>query len=195
MRLFLYNLGFLLPFFFAGAGLCVFVQFLLWKFKVKRKREAVRENLIYRLWITLFCGYLLALLAALFHDGVDSGKVNLIPFLQIADYFTLIGPKTGQFVVYFFGNVFCFTPLAFMMPIVFPRLKWGYSILICACSSVLAELIQHFLMRYSDIDDVILNTLGALIGAILFALVRRCNPELVRRWQGKTKKIPKWDGE
>ena len=46
---------------------------------------------------------------------------------------------------------------------------------LCSCS---IEFIQFFIGRSTDIDDVILNTTGALLGYLLYVLVRAVFPRL-----------------
>ena len=48
-------------------------------------------------------------------------------------------------------------------------------------SSVFIETVQVFLARMVDIDDVILNTLGGVIGYVLFLLLRKIAPGFVEK--------------
>ena len=48
--------------------------------------------------------------------------------------------------------------------------------------SLLTEVGQYFLVRNVSIDDVILNTLGALCGYQLYNLLRKTKPEFVEKF-------------
>ena len=78
-----------------------------------------------------------------------------------------------------FGNIAMFIPVGICWPLCFPRLRrvrrtvlagFGYSLLIELSQLLLYE-------RTTDVDDLILNTAGTLIGALIYfaaeAFVRR----------------------
>ena len=56
------------------------------------------------------------------------------------------------------------------------RPRWWKSALIGFCASAFVEVFQLFLPRSSDINDIILNTFGALCGFWLYLLLRRLSP-------------------
>ncbi len=43
--------------------------------------------------------------------------------------------------------------------------------------STLIEVAQYFIVRNTAVDDIILNTAGALCGYFLFLLIRKCWPK------------------
>lgn len=73
-------------------------------------------------------------------------------------------------------NVFLFVPLGLSFPYALP-VQWNadvhivFTILLGCCLSVAVEVIQY---RYGlgrcEVDDVIMNTVGALIGALAFVM-------------------------
>ncbi|MGA1835705.1 VanZ family protein [Herbiconiux sp. 11R-BC] len=71
--------------------------------------------------------------------------------------------------VEFLANVAMFVPLGLLIGVLFGRHRWGFAVLICFGVSSLIETAQFFLLpgRYGTVDDVIANTLGALVGALL----------------------------
>ena len=73
------------------------------------------------------------------------------------------------------GNILLFVPLGFLLPRVFPRLQSLAKTLLCTAAIILCvEILQLFtLLGYCDIDDLILNTLGAAIGYSLHRLAGR----------------------
>lgn len=72
------------------------------------------------------------------------------------------------------GNALLFVPFGILMPISFPRLSIVTAVLAAAAASAVAELVQltHLAGRMFDIDDVILNVSGALLGGLLVATSR-----------------------
>lgn len=72
-----------------------------------------------------------------------------------------------------FGNIILFIPLGIFLPLLFHRCRSLKKVIIisslCSLSIELTQLIlrQFEIYRTVDIDDVILNTLGAILGFIL----------------------------
>lgn len=75
------------------------------------------------------------------------------------------------------GNVALFFPLGLLIPLVWPRLRFGKGLLIAAVLSVSIEIVQLFSRawgsyRAADINDVLLNVIGAALGMALVFLLR-----------------------
>jgi len=105
----------------------------------------------------------------------DTYHYNLKPFTEIQRYMNNIS-RIGMFNVMLnlAGNVVCFMPLGFVLPIITDR-NWG--IIKVTLMSFLASLFVEVLQLVSklgscDVDDMILNTLGGFLGYILFAICR-----------------------
>lgn len=99
---------------------------------------------------------------------------NVIPFREIIN--DLAG-NAGDSALNLLGNMAIFLPFGFLIPIVSDRHNLKI-ILIPLLTSVVIETVQLFEGRRCDIDDVILNTAGAIIG---WALFRICRYEFRRR--------------
>lgn len=95
-------------------------------------------------------------------------STNLVPFatvkLFINGYFN-DKLSFGDTVINLFGNFLAFMPLPLFVCMFFKKFKSGLKIFIIVLISVIAiELLQFlFLTGSSDIDDVILNTSGAML--------------------------------
>ena len=103
--------------------------------------------------------------------------INLMPFHEVIRFYTYrkkLG--IGAFAVNMFGNVGAFIPFGFILPI----LRWnkykGLNViaLMTFCLSLIIECIQ-IISRVGafDVDDLILNTLGGIMGYMIFCLVNR----------------------
>lgn len=96
------------------------------------------------------------------------GSVNLIPFKTITGYIKDIFTSllsTSNIFFNLFGNVVCLMPLALFIPILFKKVNNTKRFLISIiCVTFGIEIVQFITFTGScDIDDVILNTLGAFI--------------------------------
>jgi glycopeptide antibiotics resistance protein len=114
----------------------------------------------------------------------DRVKPNLIPFKMFRIYQVYYG--WGEFlyiIINFLGNMLVFLPLGFLPALLFRKASWWRSSLIGCGISVFVECGQYFLLRQSDIDDVILNTIGALMGYWMFLLLRWLLPAFLEKFR------------
>lgn len=123
-------------------------------------------------------GFYLALLFYLtlvFHTGQrvsGSGALNLAPFRTIAHFLRVGG---WELVVNVFGNLAALVPLGFLVPILrASRTSLGHVAIMGAALSGAIETLQYFSgRRVGDVDDVLLNTLGAVLGYAIFRGLQR----------------------
>jgi glycopeptide antibiotics resistance protein len=97
---------------------------------------------------------------------------NLIPFHTLAIY--LRNLDSEFWLRNLFGNLGLLLPLGLLGPIAFPVLaRWWLILPLALLISVSIELAQHWIPdRSADIDDVIVNVSGALLGYLAFLVVR-----------------------
>ena len=89
-------------------------------------------------------------------------RINLIPFSNKID------------IIGYLLNVVMFIPLGFFIPLIWKQMgKLSNAILAGAAFSILIELSQLLSYRGTDVDDLITNTLGAVIGYIMYKLWAR----------------------
>lgn len=69
------------------------------------------------------------------------------------------------------ANIALFVPLGFLLPTAFRQLKWWQVDLICLGTTCIVELVQPLFGRACDIDDIITNALGGVIGCALAKLL------------------------
>ncbi|WP_273835845.1 VanZ family protein [Guptibacillus sedimenti] len=128
--------------------------------------------------------YLLALFyATLFiYNYYPYGKsVNLVLF----DSIKLMWESGSYWLILknIIGNILLFMPLGFLMPLVS---KKGKSFLIIGIigflTSTIIELLQYFVAhRIFDIDDILLNALGALVGYVAYHFVLIIYQKIIKR--------------
>ncbi|MER6769383.1 VanZ family protein [Streptomyces bacillaris] len=76
-------------------------------------------------------------------------------------------------------NVIMFLPLGFLLPLLFPRITRGRTVLACALISLgieVTQLLQYIAFAHGravDINDLIANTLGGLLGYAVLRAARR----------------------
>lgn len=100
--------------------------------------------------------------------GTHDGNPNLIPFKTIYPY--MLGDK-GWIIagINLLGNIVLLVPIGFLIPFVSRKTNWKIMIIIAIISGLVIELLQTFLkVGIFDIDDVILNGIGVMIGYWVF---------------------------
>ncbi|MCI1881934.1 MAG: VanZ family protein [Sporolactobacillus sp.] len=75
-----------------------------------------------------------------------------------------------------FGNLLLFLPFGCLLPLVLRRIRGFFALILAAILfSFVIELAQYsFASRIFDIDDILLNTIGAVIGRLGLGAVRFC---------------------
>lgn len=122
----------------------------------------------------LLGGAVLAVLAVTLVSGTGGADTNLIPGAGIRSALDNVNRELG--LVNVFGNIVMFVPIGVLIPLATP-LRYLQGVAACVVLSVAVELMQLATGRSSDVDDVLLNTLGAAVGAAfgaaLAGLLRR----------------------
>ena len=96
-------------------------------------------------------------------------RVNLIPFVNLFDY-----DSKRDLLLNMIGNVAMFIPSGIVLPIVYKRLDTFWKVLVAGAGiSLCIEIIQlPFRVRATDIDDLVLNTVGVIVGYGLYSLIQ-----------------------
>lgn len=120
-------------------------------------------------------------------DSLDDLGEIFVPFREIRR--ALFGGHYWQWFL-LIGNIVMFMPIGFFPALLWRRWSWWKSTLAGFCVSVTIETAQLFTERSTDVDDVILNTLGALLGWCLAWLLGRLWPRLVEKC--KVREVSQW---
>ncbi|MBQ7922836.1 MAG: VanZ family protein [Clostridia bacterium] len=111
-----------------------------------------------------------------FWNDYFTQKINLIPLRTISEFWNdLHGGGRSHAFINLAGNVIMFVPLGFFIPCVFPKADAFRRSMLYALIIILSiEIIQlATLLGSLDIDDVLLNMIGAVIGYGIFMMLNR----------------------
>ncbi len=105
-------------------------------------------------------------------------RYNLVPFKEIKRFVVWAMNSDAGFrsmIINIFGNIFFFTPLGFFVPALCKMKNKGlWTFVIALISTLSVETIQLITKIGSfDVDDIILNTLGAVIGFYIYIMAKR----------------------
>ena len=100
-------------------------------------------------------------------------RYNLMPFVEIRRFW-VYRDQLGLFALFtnIFGNVLGFVPLGCILPVICRKWRNGFLIILSGFGlSLCVETIQLITkVACFDVDDMILNTLGAALGYLVFAV-------------------------
>ena len=96
--------------------------------------------------------------------------LNFLPFVYLFDY-----PSTKDALLNLIGNTAMFIPLGIVWPAVYKQLNTHRKVIAAGVGvSLTIEILQlPFFARATDIDDLILNSLGYLIGYGIYLLIKK----------------------
>lgn len=111
------------------------------------------------------------------------GEVNLVPFLRswkLLRFYYAHG-LWESILINFPGNVLIFLPVGLFAGLLSDKPRWYKGALWALGVSLFIEMFQLVVSRGTDVDDLILNTLGGLLGHGAFLLLCRTYPNFVRQ--------------
>lgn len=161
----------------------------------RTKEFILTKEIYFCLFVAYLCGLASQTIIPQINCGIDSvskkiyfdlyisneiASVNIIPFKSIIEQVMGTNEFVGRqdllsiSVLNIMANVGLFVPLGFFVPLIWKKYCNFKSVLyIGVVTSIIIEIIQYFIGRSSDIDDVILNTIGVVMGYFLLELVIR----------------------
>ena len=143
------------------------------------------KNVFWRFLFLLYCGVMLWLLFCR-SNGYIAGvpyeiqlrdNTNLTPLYTIKNYLTVLEHSNNKaMLIHCFinlvGNVLLFIPAGWLFPKIWRKMRNFFRFFaLCAGLIFLVETVQLFTLLGSfDVDDVILNLAGMVLGFLLHAL-------------------------
>lgn len=108
---------------------------------------------------------------------------NIIPFKTISNYIKASSHINQDiWISNLFGNVLAFLPMGFFLPLLFRRFNGFWKTVGAVFLATTSVEVLQFVTRVGsfDVDDIILNTVGGVIGYLLFAMVFRIMLKMVK---------------
>ncbi len=137
---------------------------------VNKKRLIIHKELLKLSFII----YILCLFYVVTFQDVSWSSHNFVPFKEILRY--ELG--TGVFYKNIFGNMLLFVPYGIFIA-KYVDLKQPILVAIIAfITSLSIEVIQFLIGRVFDVDDIILNVLGCLLGYFIYRLFEKWGSKL-----------------
>lgn len=132
------------------------------KFISNRKRIVLYQEVLNLIFIV----YLMCFFYILTFEDVDWSTANLIPFKEMFRF--EFGSK--MFIRNVLGNILLFLPYGFYLSYFMKLKRLKYVAAFSLFVSIAVEIIQYRIGRVFDIDDIILNIAGGILGYYLYRL-------------------------
>lgn len=123
-------------------------------FQLFRKNKCFYQVCLVVLFTCFLTGIFVTTRVPAINELVVDASINIIPFIDIIN-------TPFQYIL----NIILFVPIGFISPLIWNRFyKAKNTILLGFVLSLFIEIMQIFTFRNTDIDDLIMNTLGTAIG-------------------------------
>lgn len=147
----------------------------LFFFRTNRKRAEKKHIFCPGLLLFLFAVYIVCVYhvtgtgtlwdAFLYRFQTEISHINPIPF------------SAGIDMVGYILNIILFIPFGFLIPLIWKKMRSLHLTALAGFSfSILIEISQLLNNRRTDIDDLIMNTLGAIIGFLIYKSFKKLMP-------------------
>ncbi len=162
------------------------VTYLLWSRLVRKDKPSVRE------WASRYLGssFFLCVLVAYVYVSIGISVLCREPGSRQSLNLTLFSTFNSnlQERIYVVENLLMFIPLGILLPLVWKALyRFPWCVMIGMVGSIAIEVVQYRLARgYSQIDDVMNNTIGTLLGYWIVLVFHGCMM-LWRRWRRRVR--------
>ena len=148
-------------------------------YSIERKEKFVLYKEFFSLAVMM---YILLLFGLVTNTDVQGVSNNFVPFREILRYD--FGSK--YFIWNVLGNIFIFVPFGFFMSMYLNSKKLTFPIIVTFITSLTIEVVQRFIGRSFDIDDIILNCLGGALGFIIYKILKAIKNRLPKFMQSET---------
>lgn len=130
-----------------------------------------RTNFIHMIWVFIFLYYVYLVLETTRIGTI--WEIGLYPGMKLQEEINLIPFRDGISLSMIL-NVVMFMPLGFLLPLLWKEYQsLVRTAIIGFCFSCGIEFCQLFNRRVSDVDDLLMNTLGAILGWLIWIVFSR----------------------
>lgn len=169
---------------FLSIAICM-LPMLVFQFLLRYAMRQAKPSLHYELALLFFSFTIITILSITgitpmsgFHMDIRWEEANFTPLRGIRQ---MLQNGFWGIAINMIGNIALFMPFGLLLLLIWPKNGLFRTVLQGASLSIVIEGLQLFLLRSTDVDDLILNTLGTLFGYFLYRILRYYAPRLVVR--------------
>lgn len=165
-------------------------------FRFLRANKAVKISFFHESAVVLFTLFLVALYSQAVFSHLEFSienfsRINLIPFKVLLETYreVFLHENISYFVINFFGNVIIFMPIGIFVPLLYNNITFKKTAFVGFLISLSIEICQLPLDRATDIDDLWLNTLGAVFGYLVYKFTEKIFSKQLSNFKERQKKV------
>lgn len=155
-------------FFIKAVPLAVFVCIIRYSvMEVRKSNRKIEPVVLLREF--LFISYIITILEI---TGVIGMQFRIEWFVNSLSTFGLYIPNGFGELKMMLLNMVLFIPFGIFLPVIFRKLAWNYKkiLFIGSGTSGIIEFLQMFGGRMAEVNDIIMNTIGMLVGFGIFQI-------------------------
>lgn len=111
--------------------------------------------------------------------GLSLENLNFIPFNTLIEMF---GKGGDVSILNLIGNIVMFMPFGFFPAVLWNNVKFWQAVNTTFSVSLFIEIVQLFIAgRATDIDDLILNVIGGILGWYVYLILKKLFPNFLSK--------------
>ncbi len=168
---------------------------------LSRRNKEVKVNLLREAGIIVFALYLVGVasqtiipklsfsvdgIGIVGGGGICYSRINLVPLNKFTEIWQTVYLEgyTAYLLLEVLGNIGVFTVIGFMLPLLWRRFKnLKNTVIACFLISLFIEIIQLVLPRATDIDDLLMNILGGIIGYYIYFTFNKISKGIIYQFK------------
>jgi glycopeptide antibiotics resistance protein len=169
--------------------LIALLAYLVWRVIQLSRKHNWRSSVRHEAGLALFAVFFIWLMTVTLGPPWRTEgprNYNFIPFqvvrLSLNDW--QYNHSVGYFTLNLLGNIAVFIPVGFFIFLLW-EIKPAWCVLTGLTISLGIECVQYPIGRWTDIDDLMLNTLGTLIGVLLCLGINALTPKFLGGFKAK----------
>ena len=181
----------MIPYMIIAVPIYLIIRFLMLR-KTSRK-----FNLYHEITLLIFVIFIVGLASQTVIPKIELGingninilkngthGINLLPLKVLFETYreVFINLNINYFIINFLGNIIMFMPIGFFIPLLW-EIPDKKIIIVGFLFSLFIEVCQLFLNRGTDVDDLILNTLGTILGLLVYKFLYKKFKNLIIRFR------------
>lgn len=181
----------MIPYMIIAVPIYLIVRFLM------LRKSSRKFNLYHEIALLIFVIFIVGLASQTVIPKIELGingninilkngthGINLLPLKVLFETYreVFINLNINYFIINFLGNIIMFMPIGFFIPLLW-EIPDKKIIIVGFLFSLFIEVCQLFLNRGTDVDDLILNTLGTILGLLVYKFLYKKFKNLIIRFR------------
>lgn len=161
--------------------------FLVWEvfFIVYAHKREIKPPILHIAGVAIFLFFVTAMLTVAGVPNIETFRID--PEMYTVNF--QLFESWSEFQGLYIANIIMFVPLGFFVPLLWPRYGRVWKVLLfCLAFSLIIEIMQLFNHRATDVDDLLMNTIGGVVGYGIYKAVALIGGKAVRVFQTPTDK-------